>query len=118
MFGVMELMTMPPEVTSTLIHSGPGAESLIEASGAWQRLGTSLEETAETYAVALSSLTGTWHGPSSRAMVGAVEPYLTWLRTIAQQCQQMAASTQAAVAAFNSVRATVVPTALVTENRM
>jgi PPE-repeat protein len=74
MFGVMEFMTVPPEVTSTLIHSGPGAESLIEASGAWQRLGTNLEESAENYAVVLSSLTGAWHGPSSIAMAGAVEP--------------------------------------------
>jgi PPE-repeat protein len=117
MFGVMEFMTVPPEVTSTLIHSGPGAESLIEASGAWQRLGTNLEESAENYAVVLSSLTGAWHGPSSIAMAGAVEPYLTWLRTTAQQCQQVAASAQTALAAFNSVHAAVVPAALVTENR-
>ena len=113
----MEFTTLPPEVTSALIHSGPGAESLIEASGAWQRLGTNLEESAPTYAAALSSLTGTWRGPSSSAMVQAVEPYLTWLRTTAQQCQQTASSAQAATAAFNSVRAAVVPAAQVSANR-
>jgi PPE-repeat protein len=113
----MEFTTLPPEVTSALIHSGPGAESLIEASGAWQRLGTNLEESAPTYAAALSSLTGTWRGPSSSAMVQAVEPYLTWLRTTAQQCQQTASSAQAATAAFSSVRAAVVPAAQVSANR-
>jgi PPE-repeat protein len=51
-------------------------------------------------------------------MVQAVEPYLTWLQTTAQQTQQTAASAMAAAAAFNSVRATVVPTAQVTANRM
>jgi PPE-repeat protein len=117
MFGVMEFMTVPPEVTSALIHSGPGADSLIEASAAWQQLGTNLEESAEYYVAALSSLTEAWHGPSSTAMVQAVDPYLSWLRATAQQCQQMASSAQAAAAAFNSVRAAVVPTAQVIANR-
>jgi PPE-repeat protein len=114
----MEFITLPPEVTSALIHSGPGAESLIAASGAWQHLGSNLEDSAENYVAALSSLSETWHGPSSAAMVQAVEPYVTWLQTTAQQAQQTAASAMAAAAAFNSVRAAVVPTAQVTANRM
>ena len=114
----MEFITLPPEVTSALIHSGPGAESLIEASGAWQQLGTNLEDSAENYVAALSSLSGTWHGPSSAAMAQAVEPYLAWLQTTAQQVQQTASSAMAAAAAFNSVRAAVVPTAQVAANRM
>jgi PPE-repeat protein len=118
MFGAMEFTTLPPEVTSALIHTGPGAESLIAASAAWQQLGTTLEDSAENYGAALSSLTGTWHGPSSATMVQAVEPYVTWLRTTAQQTQQIASSAQTAAAAFSSVRASVVPTAEVTANRM
>ncbi len=114
----MEFITLPPEVTSALIHSGPGAESLIAASGAWQQLGTNLEDSAENYVATLSSLAETWHGPSATAMVQAVEPYLTWLQTTAQQCQQTAASAMTAAAAFTSVRAAVVPTAQVTANRM
>jgi PPE-repeat protein len=75
----MEFTTLPPEVTSALIHTGPGAESLIAASGAWQQLGINLEDSAENYVAALASLADTWHGPSSVAMVQAVEPYLSWL---------------------------------------
>jgi PPE-repeat protein len=114
----MEFITLPPEVTSALIHSGPGAESLIEASGAWQQLGIDLEDSAENYVAALSSMSETWHGPSAAAMVQAIEPYLAWLQTTAQQCEQTAASAMAAAAAFTSVRAAVVPTAQVTANRM
>jgi PPE-repeat protein len=117
MFSAMEFTTLPPEITSALIHTGPGAESLIAASTAWQQLGTTLEDSAENYGATLSSLTGTWHGPSSATMVQAVEPYVTWLRTTAQQTQQIASSAQAAAAAYNSVRASVVPTADVTANR-
>ncbi len=113
----MEFTALPPEVTSALIHSGPGSESLIEASGAWQRLGTSLEESAGINAAALTSLDGAWHGPSAAAMTQAVEPYLAWLRTTAAQCQQMAVAAQDAVAAFNSARSAVVPVASVSANR-
>ena len=113
----MEFTALPPEVTSALIHSGPGAESLIEASNAWQRLGTSLEESAGINSATLSSLTGAWHGPSAAAMTEAVEPYLNWLRTTAQQCQQMAVAVQDAIAAFNSARSSVVPVASVSANR-
>ena len=113
----MEFTALPPEVTSALIHSGPGADSFIEASGAWQRLAASLEESAGINAAALSSLNGAWHGPSAAAMTQAVEPYLTWLRTTAQQCQQMAVAAQDAVAAFISARSSVVPVASVSANR-
>jgi PPE-repeat protein len=113
----MEFTALPPEVTSALIHAGPGADSFIEASGAWQRLGTSLEESAGINAAALTSLDGAWHGPSAAAMTQAVEPYLAWLRTTAAQCQQMAVAAQDAVAAFNSARSAVVPVASVSANR-
>jgi PPE-repeat protein len=114
----MEFTTLPPEVTSALIHSGPGAESLIAASGAWQQLGANLEDSAENYAATLSSLAETWAGPSSAAMAESVQPYLTWLQTTAQQAQQTASSAMAAAAAFNSTRAAVVPTAQVIANRL
>jgi PPE-repeat protein len=113
----MEFTTLPPEVTSALIHTGPGAESLIEASAAWQQLGANLEDSAESYGATLSSLVGTWRGASSTAMVQAIEPYLNWLRTTAQQVQQTAASAQAAATAVNSVRAAVVPVGQVSANR-
>src|SRR5271155_5457940 len=114
----MEFTTLPPEVISALIHSGPGAEPLANAAAAWQQLSVSLEDAADNYGSSLSSLDETWYGPSSTAMFQSVLPYVTWLRTTAQQAQQTAAAAQPAAAAFNSVQASVVPTATVAANRM
>jgi PPE-repeat protein len=107
----------PPEVTSTLIHTGPGAASLIEAAGAWQRLAVELENSVSTYASTLSSLIDSWDGPSAMAMVQSVQPYLLWLRETAQQSAQMATSADAAASAFTAVRSTVVHPSVVTANR-
>src|ERR1700689_3323820 len=114
----MEFTTLPPEVISALIHSGPGAESLANAAAAWQQLSANLEDAADNYAASLSSMDESWYGPSSAAMFQSVTPYMTWLRTTAQQAQQTAAAAQSAAAAFNSVQASVVPTATVAANRM
>jgi PPE-repeat protein len=108
---------LPPEITAALIHSGPGAGSWIEASGVWQQLAIELEDSLPGYGSVLSSLTDTWGGPSSAAMIRAIEPYLSWVRTTAQQCEQLASSTRAAAAAFNSAVAAVVHPSYVSANR-
>src|ERR1700752_2219004 len=113
----MALLALPPEVTSALIPSGPGARSLIEASVGWQRLGTELEESVPSYTSVLSSLIESWNGPSSIAMAQAVQPYLSWLGTTGRQCQRLSSSAQAAAAAFNSALSAVVPPAYVSANR-
>jgi PPE-repeat protein len=113
----MEFTTLPPEVISALIHSGPGSESLANAAAAWRQLGADLEDAADSYAAAVSSMADAWHGPSAAAMSASAAPYLVWLRTTSQQAQQVAASAQAAAVAFNSASASVVPTATVLANR-
>jgi PPE-repeat protein len=114
----MDFGTLPPEITAALIHSGPGAGSWIEASGMWQQLAIELEDSLPGYGSVLSSLTDAWSGPSAAAMIQAVEPYLSWVRSTAQQCGQVAASAAAAAAAFNSAFATVVHPTYVSANRV
>jgi PPE-repeat protein len=113
----MDFTTLPPEVISALIHSGPGSQSLADAAAAWRQLGADLEDAADNYAAAVSSMADAWHGPSAAAMSRSVAPYLAWLRTTSQQAQQVAASAQAAANAFNSASAAVVPTTQVLANR-
>ncbi|MEI7714772.1 MAG: PPE family protein [Mycobacterium sp.] len=107
----------PPEIISALIHTGPGAGSMIEAAGAWQQVAVELESSAAGYAAAVSGLIETWSGPSAMAMAQSVQPYLIWLRDTAQQAQQLAASTEAAAVAFSFARAAVVTPAQVAANR-
>lgn len=113
----MDFGTLPPEISSALIHSGPGAGSLIEAAAAWERLGTELEESLPNYSSVLSSMSETWQGPSSAAMSQAVEPYLAWLRTTAQQCERVGSALQAVAAAFELACRTVVFPVQVATNR-
>lgn len=113
----MDFTTLPPEVISALIHSGPGSGSMADAAAAWRQLGADLEDAADNYSATVSSVAESWHGPSSAAMFQSVAPYLKWLRTTSQQAQQFAASAQAAAIAFNTASASVVPTAQVMANR-
>ncbi|MDT5173155.1 MAG: hypothetical protein QOG37_406, partial [Mycobacterium sp.] len=113
----MEFIALPPEVSSALIHSGPGAGSLLEAAGAWQSLGADLEETAGSYSAVLSTLAAEWHGPSTLAMIESVTPFLTWLRATAAQCLQLSSSAQVAAAAFGSTLTSVVHPSVVAANR-
>ncbi|MGZ4515283.1 MAG: PPE family protein, partial [Mycobacterium sp.] len=80
-------------------------------------LSAELEATASSYSAELASLTGTWRGPSSMAMAQAFEPYLDWLRTTAQQCQEIAASVETVTAAFELTHWTVVHPSVVAANR-
>ena len=113
----MDFIALPPEVTSALIHSGPGAESLVGASGAWQELASSLEESANLQASVLSSLTAAWHGPSGVAMAEAAAPYVAWLSSTALQCQQTAVAAGFAAAAFSSTQVSMVHPSVVLANR-
>lgn len=114
----MEFTGLPPEITSALIHSGPGAGSLSEAAYAWRALSADLEESASSYLPIVSSLVGVWNGPAYSAMAEAVSTYLTWVRSTAAQAQVLGSSAQAAAAAFTAVQAAVVQPSVVAANRV
>lgn len=113
----MDFGILPPEVTSALIHSGPGAWSWIAAAAAWQELSAELEQSADGYSAELAWLSTTYHGPSSLTMAQAFEPYLAWLRTTAVQCREIATSAEVMTAAFELTHWTVVHPSVVAANR-
>ncbi|WP_156745196.1 PPE domain-containing protein, partial [Mycobacterium sp. 1165178.9] len=109
----MDFGMLPPEVTSALIHSGPGAWSWIAAAAAWEELSAELEQSADGYSAELAWLSTTYHGPSSLTMAQAFEPYLAWLRTTAVQCREIATSAEVMTAAFELTHWTVVQPSVV-----
>lgn len=111
-FGIL-----PPEITSALIHSGPGAWSLIDAAAMWQELSLELEQALNGYTMELSALTAVWQGPSSAALTQAVQPYFAWLRATALQCQEIAASMTVVTTAFELTHWAVVHPSVVAANR-
>ncbi len=113
----MDFIGLPPEVTSALIHSGPGGEPLLDASYAWQRLGYDLEESIRAYSPVLGAVAEAWNGPASTAMIDAVGTYLTWLGGTAQQCLALGSAAQAAAGAFGVVQSAVVHPSVVAANR-
>lgn len=109
---------LPPEVTSGWLYSGPGAESMLSAATAWDRLAGELASAAGEYeSVIASLLAGKWQGPSAAAMSAAVAPYTEWMTATAEQARQAATQTRAAAAAYQAAHAGVVPPTVIAANR-
>ena len=113
-----DLGALPPEVSSALIYSGPGASSLTSAAAAWNSVAAELTSTAQGLDTVVTQLASeSWLGPTSAAMVAAVQPYVSWVSTTAGQAEHAAAQAQSAAAAFEAVFASVVPPPLIAANR-
>ena len=113
-----DLGALPPEVSSALIYSGPGSSSLTSAAAAWNSVAAELTSTAQGLDTVVTQLASeSWLGPTSAAMVAAVQPYVSWVSTTAGQAEHAAAQAQSAAAAFETVFASVVPPPLIAANR-
>jgi PPE-repeat protein len=99
------------------MYTGPGSDSMLVAAGAWDGLAAQLRSTAASYSSAISGLTADWQGPSSVAMAAAAVPYAAWISATAVQAEQTAAQARAAVAAYETASAAMVPPAVIGANR-
>jgi PPE-repeat protein len=106
----------PPEITSALIHSGPGAGSLLAAANAWRQLATDLEQTAAQYASTVAGIP--WTGPSATAMIASVQPYLAWMQATAGTAAQMSMAATTMASSFAATELAVVHPSVVAANRM
>jgi PPE-repeat protein len=114
----MDFGALPPEINSGRMYSGPGCGSMLAAAAAWDELAADLDSTSASYQSVISDLTGgPWLGPASVAMTAAAAPYVSWLTTTAAQCEQTAAQTKAAAAAYETAFAMTVPPPMVAANR-
>ncbi|WP_068186548.1 PPE family protein [Mycobacterium sp. UM_CSW] len=96
----MDFATLPPEINSGLMHSGPGAGSMAEAATAWDRLAAGL------YAAAAQT-----------PMLEGAAPYVIWLNAAAARASQAGAQAAAAARAHDSALAATVPPPAITANR-
>ncbi|HEU0190579.1 MAG TPA: PPE family protein [Mycobacterium sp.] len=109
---------LPPEITSTLMYSGPGTGPMLAAATAWNGLATELHTAATSYVGELAKLTGTgWAGASSTMMTVAVTPYITWMSATAAQALATSAQAKAAASAYQTALAATVPPESVAANR-
>jgi PPE-repeat protein len=113
-----DFAALPPEATSAMMYSGPGAGSFVAAASAWNALAAELTSTAQGYDTVLTQLASEeWMGSASAAMVQAAEPYVAWLTGTAGLAEHAATQSQAAAAAFETAFASVIPPPLVAANR-
>jgi PPE-repeat protein len=105
----------PPEITSALIHSGPGPGSLLAAAGAWRQLAIELQQTAADYASTVAAIP--WQGPSATAMTMSTIPYVSWLHTTSAQAAQMSLAADTMASSFVATQTAVVHPSVVAANR-
>ncbi|WP_125079331.1 PPE family protein [Mycobacterium sp. P7213] len=114
----MNYLSLPPEVTSTMIYSGPGSEPMVVAASAWSALAAELKSVAAEYRAVISQLTSEeWLGSASTSMATAAAPYINWMELTAAQAEQAAMQGRSAAAAYETAHAQTVPPVAVTANR-
>jgi PPE-repeat protein len=105
----------PPEITSALIHSGPGPESWLTAAHTWRQLAIELGQTAADYASTVAAIP--WRGPSATAMTLSTLPYIAWLQATAVQAAQMSMAATTMASSFVATQTAVVHPSVVAANR-
>ncbi|MCV7032637.1 PPE family protein [Mycobacterium sherrisii] len=111
-----EYGTLPPEIHSARMHSGPGARSFGAAAEAWDRLATQLADMAAGYGAVCSRLGWTAHdaAPIARGLAD----YTTWLSATAARARQAALCAKVTAHIHDSTfAATVAPDVIATNRR-
>jgi PPE-repeat protein len=114
----MDFATLPPEVNSGLMYTGPGSGPMIAAAASWDSLATEVSSAASNYGSVVSNLTsGPWRGPASASMAAATAPYVSWMSSTAAQAEQAAGQAKAAAAAYETAFGLTVPPSVIAANR-
>ena len=116
---MLDFAALPPEINSGLMYAGPGSGPMMAAAAGWDELAAELATAASGYGSVISELTSApWVGPSSRTMVAAVTPYVSWLGAAAGQAEETAGPARAAAAAYETAFMGTVPPPVIAANRV
>ncbi len=109
--------TLPPEINSARIEAGPGPASLVASAQAWRAVAAELEAGAAGFSATIGNLQSAWLGPSAAAMAVNAASHIAYLQQSSLMATQTAARLDLAVAAYEEVFASLVPTPLIVANR-
>lgn len=111
--------TLPPEINSGRMYSGPGSGPMLAAASAWDSLATELGLTATGYGSVIGELVSSpWVGPAAQSMLSAVTPYVSWLTASAALAEETAGQGRAAAAAYEAAFLMTVPPPVIAANRV
>lgn len=111
----MDFTTLPPEVNSGLMYSGPGAGSMREAATAWGQLAVRLCAAAAGFREVLEAVVTEGGGPT--AITEAAAAYVDWIDGVAARSELAGIQLAAAVNAHQEVVTAMVPPPLIVANR-
>jgi PPE-repeat protein len=113
----MDFATLPPEITSAQMYSGPGSQSMVSAAAAWDTLAAQLYTRAADYHSLTSKLARRCHEPVATTITQGAAPLIDWLRAAAAQAEQAAVHARAAARAYESAMAAIVSPTVINANR-
>jgi PPE-repeat protein len=113
----MDFATLPPEINSGLMYSGPGAGSMVHAAAAWDKLAARLCTAAADYRAVTAKLAAQWEGPAPPAMSQAAAQYIDWLDASAARSRHAASQLGAAAGAHESAFAAMAAPPAIARNR-
>jgi len=114
---MIDFASLPPEVNSGLMYTGPGSGPLMAVAAAWDALASEMYSTAVAYGLVISDLTAVWLGPASIAMAAAAAPFVSWISAAAGLAEATGTQAIAAVAAYEAAFAMTVPPPVIAANR-
>jgi PPE-repeat protein len=114
---MIDFASLPPEVNSGLMYTGPGPGPMLAAAAAWDVLATEMSSAASAYGSVITDLVAVWLGPSSVAMAAAAAPFVSWIAASAGLAEATGMQATAAVAAYEAAFAMTVPPPVIAANR-
>ncbi|WP_156688540.1 PPE family protein [Mycobacterium sp. Marseille-P9652] len=112
----MSFAMLPPEVNSGRMHHGPGSASLAGAATAWDRLAVRLRAAAADCRAVASQLGRSSADRGATQTAGCARAYADWLAAAATHAEGAATRADAAVRAYQTAHAAVVPPAVIAAN--